>query len=227
MDGWADEHTPDGWWSSGNEGTSTLDLYPTLQDNGILGSCVKMFTSYFSGTVIIVPVNKLVSGNLFVGTYEGLSGMDGVKLNFGHEYNSRPFKLEFQYKYTSTKINVIDNNRGSATEEDDSGFIYFLLTDKIYNIDTANESSFIKEENYASDEHILAYGSLTIPQTVSEFKKGEIELTYKTLDKKPTHIIIVASSSKKGDYFTGGEGSNLWLDELELVYPTSINDINN
>lgn len=226
LDNWSDQYTPEGWWSSGNEGTSTLKLYPTLEDNGVTNSCVKMFTSYFSGTVFIVPVDKLVAGNLFIGSYEGLSGMEGVKLNFGHEYSSRPAKLTFQYKYTPAKINVIDNNRGSETEENDSGFIYFLLTDKIYNIDTTNESSFIKEENYTSDEHILAYGSFTISQSVTEFKLGEINLTYKSLDKKPTHIIIVASSSKKGDYFTGGEGSTLWLDELELVYPSSIDEIN-
>lgn len=31
-------------------------------------------------------------------------------------------------------------------------------------------------------------------------------------------IVITASASKGGDYFTGGSGSNMWLDDLELVY---------
>lgn len=226
LDEWSDQYTPGGWWDSGNSGTKTLNLYPTLKDNGVSGSSVKMFTSYFSGTVFgLVKVDKLVAGNLFIGNYEGLSGTEGVKLNFGHEYNSRPYKLNFKYKYASAKINVINNNRGSETDENDSGFIYFLLTDKIYNIDTTKENTFIKEENYSSDDHILAYGSFTISESVNDFQSGEICLTYKTLDKKPTHIIIVASSSKKGDYFTGGEGSTLWLDDLELVYPNSIEEI--
>lgn len=219
FDSWSDDYTPSGWWSSGNEGTSMLKLYPTLKDNGTSGNGVKMYTSYYSGKVLgFYQVDKLVAGNLFLGSYQGLSGVEGVKLDFGHEYTSRPSKLKFQYKYTSEKINVINNNRGSASNDNDEGFIYFLLTDKMYNIDTTNESTFIKEDSYASDEHILAYGSFTISQTVSDFEEGTIKLTYKTLEKKPTYIIIVASSSKKGDYFTGGEGSTLWLDEFELVY---------
>lgn len=227
LDEWTDEHTPMGWWDSGNSGTSALDLFATIKDNGVSKDCVKMFSSYVEKNYVVINVKKFVAGNIFLGSFvEPNISEQSAKLDFGKEYTSRPVKLEFEYKYTSAKINVVNNNRGSATEEDDSGFIYFLLTDKIYNIDTSNESSFIKEENYASDEHILAYGSLTIPQTVSEFQKGEIKLTYKTLDKRPTHIIIVASSSKKGDYFTGGEGSTLWIDELELIYPSSIDEIN-
>lgn len=222
LDDWSDQYTPNGWWDSGNSGTSILDYYSTVKEIGSSSNCVKMESSYMNKTL----AKKFVSGNIFIGSYKGLSGFEGVHLDFGHEYSSRPAKLKFQYKYTSAKINVINNNRGSATEENDSGFIYFLLTDKIYNIDTTNENSFIKEENYSSDEHILAYGSFTISQSVTEFQLGEINLTYKSLDKKPTHIIIVASSSKKGDYFTGGEGSTLWLDELELVYPSSIDEIN-
>lgn len=31
-------------------------------------------------------------------------------------------------------------------------------------------------------------------------------------------LVIVASSSALGDYFTGWRGSTLWIDELELVY---------
>lgn len=222
LDDWRDQYTPNGWWDSGNSGTSILDYYSTVKEIGSSSNCVKMESSYMNKTL----AKKFVSGNIFIGSYKDLSGFEGVHLDFGHEYSSRPAKLKFQYKYTSAKINVINNNRGSATEENDSGFIYFLLTDKIYNIDTTNENSFIKEENYSSDEHILAYGSFTISQSVTEFQLGEINLTYKSLDKKPTHIIIVASSSKKGDYFTGGEGSTLWLDELELVYPSSIDEIN-
>ena len=30
--------------------------------------------------------------------------------------------------------------------------------------------------------------------------------------------MIVGAASRLGDYFTGGKGSTLWLDELSLVY---------
>ena len=46
----------------------------------------------------------------------------------------------------------------------------------------------------------------------------EIKLDYKSTQRIPRYILIVASSSKYGDYFTGGAGSTLWLDDLELLY---------
>lgn len=52
-------------------------------------------------------------------------------------------------------------------------------------------------------------------------KKFTIDLVYKDLEKKPTHIIVVFSSSKYGDYFTGSTSSLLYLDDLELIYGDS------
>ena len=37
----------------------------------------------------------------------------------------------------------------------------------------------------------------------------------------PTDIILVASSSRYGDYFAGGVGSTMWLDDLKLIYDES------
>ena len=43
-------------------------------------------------------------------------------------------------------------------------------------------------------------------------------IEYRNMDTKPTSIVLVASSSKYGDYFTGGVDSTMWLDDLKLVY---------
>ena len=34
----------------------------------------------------------------------------------------------------------------------------------------------------------------------------------------PTYIVVVASASKYGDYFTGGDGSVLFIDDFSLEY---------
>ena len=49
-------------------------------------------------------------------------------------------------------------------------------------------------------------------------KEFDIPLKYKNLTEKPAYIIIVCSASKYGDYFTGGHGSTMYLDDFELVY---------
>jgi hypothetical protein len=36
--------------------------------------------------------------------------------------------------------------------------------------------------------------------------------------RTPKYIVIVGAASRYGDYFTGGKGSVLKLDEFELIY---------
>ena len=69
---------------------------------------------------------------------------------------------------------------------------------------------------------IIAYGELSDEQAsqtnMPAYERFEIDIKYRDTTRKPTYILIVASSSKYGDYFTGGEGSTLYLDELELSF---------
>lgn len=80
----------------------------------------------------------------------------------------------------------------------------------------------------SSNKAIIAYGELPIEEAgknVDAYKKFVIDLEYRDLNRKPKYIIIVASSSKYGDYFQGGKGSEMWMDALQLVYPKSMSDI--
>lgn len=65
---------------------------------------------------------------------------------------------------------------------------------------------------------MIAYGSFESGQSIPQYIPFEIKLDYKSTQRIPRYILIVASSSKYGDYFTGGAGSTLWLDDLELLY---------
>ena len=71
-----------------------------------------------------------------------------------------------------------------------------------------------------NSEYIIGYGEKDF--TSSTEGEGMIEFNipveYRYTNRKPTAIIIVASSSKYGDYFSGGTGSTMWLDDFELVY---------
>ena len=69
-----------------------------------------------------------------------------------------------------------------------------------------------------NDKRVVAYAQLTQGSEVAQWTSHTLELKYKDNQRVPTHIQVVASSSKYGDYFTGGEGSKLWLDNCELIY---------
>lgn len=46
----------------------------------------------------------------------------------------------------------------------------------------------------------------------------EIPFGYRSVDRKPTHIIVSFASSKLGDYFTGSSSSRLWVDGIQMIY---------
>jgi len=64
----------------------------------------------------------------------------------------------------------------------------------------------------------VAYGKVEYGQTIENYIPFEFELDYKSTSRVPKYILITASASKYGDYFTGGAGSVLYLDDLELLY---------
>jgi hypothetical protein len=43
-------------------------------------------------------------------------------------------------------------------------------------------------------------------------------LSYRNITTRPTYVIVAACASRYGDYFTGGKGSVMWVDEFEFVY---------
>lgn len=68
------------------------------------------------------------------------------------------------------------------------------------------------------DEHILAYAAMETSETSTEYKECTLDIDYRVKNRKPKYIVVVASSSKYGDYFVGGDNSCLWVDDLELLY---------
>ena len=53
---------------------------------------------------------------------------------------------------------------------------------------------------------------------VSSWTNIDVPMEYRSSDRKPKYIIVTISASKYGDYFTGGEGSTLYMDDFSLIY---------
>lgn len=91
------------------------------------------------------------------------------------------------------------------------------MAKKSFKFNNKNENEYIK---YEEDPDIIAYGEL--PSGAATEGDGYVEfnipLKYKNLTDKPTHIIVVCSSSKYGDYMTGGVGSTLYVDDFSFIY---------
>ena len=53
---------------------------------------------------------------------------------------------------------------------------------------------------------------------MTNYEAFNIQLDYRDKEKIPSYILIVATASKYGDYFTRAEGSVLLIDEFELGF---------
>lgn len=197
------------FWGSGNPGAATF-----------IGNLTTPTTDAVSGTAAQLESKwaliKLGAGNLFTGDFT-LDGTHGI-LNFGRSFNSFPTALRLYYKYTSVSIDRIgddslENLRGQA----DTCHIYIALSDKTepYEIRTRPSSRQLFDKN---DENIIAYGEFLSGTSTSSYQQITIPLEYRATNRTPNYIIIVCAASKYGDYYTGGAGSTLYIDEMELVY---------
>ena len=201
----------DAFWGTGNPGAAAfIGNLTTPTDESVKGQAALLETKN--------AIIKLGAGNIFTGDF-ALDGLNGL-LHFGRPFSAFPSSLRLNYKYTSATIDMIGDNVGdlaSLKGQPDMFQIYIALSDKSepYEIrnDPKNRQLFDPE-----DDGIIAYGEYTSSETVSTYKQLEIPLEYRATNRTPKYIIVVASSSKYGDYYIGGVGSKLWLDEMELVY---------
>ena len=199
------------FWGSGNPGSAKfLSNLTTPTSDAVLGQAALLESKD--------AVIKLGAGNIFTGDFE-LDGTNGI-LHFGQPFTTFPTALRLYYKYTSTTITKIGTDVGDLENlrgRPDSCHIYIALSDKSepYEIRTAPAKRQMFNKN---DANIIAYGEFISAQTTSSYQQITIPLEYRATNRTPKYIVIVCTASKYGDYFIGGIGSTLWLDEMELVY---------
>ena len=219
------------FWDSSNPGTTTgagaiVNKNPTYgvtsplhtEGSNLQAACLK--SEHISVNAIIMTVEKFAAASLYTGSFGGLVGMNGAKINFGQPFTARPISLHGFFQYAPAKIDEQDVGNSGVLKAGDTDIcsIYIALSKKVYTVDNTDTNTFI---DFEGDNSIIAYGELPIDQCVNtngSWKEFDIPLKYKNLTEKPAYIIIVCSASKYGDYFTGGHGSTMYLDDFELIY---------
>ena len=99
----------------------------------------------------------------------------------------------------------------------DSCHIYVALCDWTEPFQ-ANSKTLTFVDYSERNSTILAYGELKTSQKVEQYQKFTIDIKYRDTERKPKYIVIVATSSKYGDYFSGSTSSVLLIDEFELGF---------
>lgn len=200
------------FWNTGNKGATTIadsNSVPTSETCNGSGKAASLETKWV--------VMKLASGNIFTGSYVRTDGTNGV-LSFGREFKSFPSKLRINYKYTSATIDKIGEDALEYLKgRPDSCHIYIALADwnQPLEIRTRPSERQLFDKN---DSHVIAYAEYISGNSDSQYQQKDLVLNYRYTNRTPKYILIVASASKYGDYFTGGVGSKLLVDNFELIY---------
>lgn len=200
------------FWDTGNRGATSIadsNSVPTSETCNGTGKAASLETKWI--------VMKLAAGNIFTGSYVRTDGTNGV-LSFGREFSSFPSKLRINYKYTSATIDKIGEDALSYLKgQSDSCHIYIALTDwdQPLEIRTRPSERQLFDKN---DSHVIAYAEYISGNSDSQYQQKDLVLDYRYTNRTPKYILVVASASKYGDYFTGGVGSKLLIDNFELVY---------
>ena len=214
------------FWDTSNRGANSagqLDPTNKADDLIISGTYAARLESKLVNAFII---KAFAAASLYTGSFGGANMNMSATINFGQPFTSRPVALHGYYQYSPQNVdNVGDNLPADATvskDTPDKCAIYIALAKKSYTVNNMQMDTFI---DFEGDDNIIAYGTIEgdyVTETAA--KNGYTEFTmplqYKEsqFDEQPTHLIVVCSSSKYGDYFTGGEGSTLYVDDFSLVY---------
>ncbi len=232
----------DRFWGTGNPGASVAGATLTTGDADTRpGSEGKLSARLESKFANVMGIGKFAAGNIFVGNYVRNAGTNGI-LTFGRPFVLRPTALRGWMKYTCGEIDRIGRvpaGTSIVAGDNDNGSIYIALgtwTPEEYGlcssaetdparrqcgtaespvcVDTRDESTFFNPKG----KDVVAYGELILTESQTEWKEFVIELNYVRTDTVPTHIFVVCSASRYGDYFTGSTKSVMQIDDFELLY---------
>ena len=195
-------------WDSANPGTAGLGVVPTTPEDSdvVKGKAARLETTTAMG--------MLAAGNIYIGEFANVAGL-GAELDWGYPFTSRPLAVKGYYKYAPKTIDMVKDPYKNLKGQGDECQIQILLTDWAdrFHINTSKKA-FV---DFANDPNIIAHGSITSGNNDNGYVKFTIPLVYRN-NRTPKYIVIVAAASRYGDYFTGGKGSVLKVDEFELVY---------
>ena len=199
-------------WDSANGGTASFGTVPTTPEESdvVHGKAARMEST----SVTVVVITKFAAGNIYIGDFVKVSGV-GAELDWGIPFSSRPVALHGYYKYSPKTIDFAETNPYGVSKGDmDACSIKMYLCDwsAKFRVNTSSKT-FLQDD----DPSIIAMCDFTSNVATSGYVEFTFPLQYRDA-RTPKYVVIVGAASRLGDYFTGGKGSTLWLDELSLVY---------
>lgn len=205
-------------WDTANRGAAILRKNPTTPEYDHLATDDP--DNKAAARLESMNVMMFAAGNLYTGLFQTASftGGIGAILDWGVPFTGRPCALKGYYRYNPQKIDNVKAPYENLEGTMDNCQILVILTDwsAPFTVDTA-QGIFVDQTK--ENDSIIAYGKMESEEdTGDEYREFTLDLEYWRPDATPAYAVVVVCASYKGDYFTGGIGSTMYVDEFEFVY---------
>ena len=201
-------------WDTANHGLSLLGVngaspeYEHVAVKGPGKAAAKLETRQVLGI--------LAGGSIFTGKFLKVVRMSGAKMSFGVPFTGRPKSLSGYIHYIPGKIDVASKELSGLKGATDNATIEISLKDSGPLVLDTTDENFSRHDG-AGAPNTVGYGVKHFKEETKGYIRFEIPIEYRS-GHTPTHIVIVATSSRYAQQFTGSTDSVMYLDELQLNY---------
>lgn len=202
------------WWDSGNEGANLIgESNPTSPEDNFLAVDGVGKRAAKLETVSILGI--MAGGNIYSGDFVKTEGTSGASVDFGRPFKSRPSQLKGYYCYEPKTIDKVKTPWEGLKGRPDRFhiFVYVVDSNSPFKVNTAK--GIYLDMN---DKSVIGYGEkIDSVSTGGAYKEFTVDIKYRD-HRKAGYCVVVAVASQYADYFTGGIGSLMYVDEFEFVY---------
>ena len=200
-------------WDTANHGLSLLGINGTVPEykHVAVPGKGKAAAKIMSKKVLW----EFVAGNLYTGRFGRIVNFAGAELHFGIPFHGRPKSLSGYVHYIPKTVDYARAPYQYKKGHLDEGMIEVILTDwdKPYDIVT-NYEKFI---DGATDPHVIGRAVLYLNRDTGGYLHFDIPFVYRS-DAIPKYVVVIVASSRYGAFFTGANGSTVYVDEFQFNY---------
>lgn len=215
----------DDMWSSANQGIMTaklgkVDVYPTRPtEDCVSGKYAALLETQKGGTFLVAGYVPIFSGSLFRGAFKLDMASPPKSALFGQihpQESGKPVKMTGYYKYKPGETLI--NKNGIVAGKTDEFSIYAVIYKVTKGAEGLNE--YLNGENVLTSDKLIAKAILEDRSPKALFTKFDLPFVYTEDMDYNLHdykLAVVFASSKNGDFYEGAIGSQLIVDQVEVV----------
>ena len=224
------------YWDTGNEGSSMAGAVLTTQSEDVRPGSKGKYSAYLNSEVAsVMGISKFAAGNIFVGHFgETIINLSnpGATVYFGQpfSYNAKPKGVKMWVKYNCGTIDNV-NGGGVSKGDPDLSKIFCCMCNWssawCVNSTKADATTFSPDMNSITSCTDGRYNGVLytayFESNVTNDQWHELYIPFEMVpgtDESvvPNYLVLTASCSGFGDYFSGSSNSWMYIDDIEIVY---------